>query len=248
VSTGNVWKKFMRRVRAVTVTLSFLLGASLVDVTSACAQNGGPRVSGFFGTSLGEGDAAILTGGSVGYRFTPRFGFDLEVLAMPDTDFDRIRFDRTFDAIPPTIGGIPIRRPDVETSGHTVAFLTNFVTELPTGAKWLIPYIAGGGGVASVSRSVAFGPIYALPIGLPMPVTVLDVAGFPITLPDIGTLGEIGRIERSETDLALTIGGGVDFQVAKGLAVGADLRYLHLFGTTDDLALTRMVGRVTYRF
>ena len=246
MSTRNGWKKSMWRMRAMIVTLGVAFGASLVDVTSACAQNGGPRVSGFFGTSFGEGDAAIVTGGSVGYRLTPRFGFDIEVLVMPDTDFDRDRFDGIFDTIPPSLGGIPIRRPDFDTSGHTVAFLTNVVTEFPTGATWLIPYIAGGGGVASVSRSIVFGPI-ALPITLPTSVTAIDVS-LPITLPPLGSIGEIGRIERSETDLALTVGGGVDFQVAKGFAVGADLRYLHLAGTTDDLDLTRIVGRATYRF
>src|SRR5262245_8724850 len=237
----------MQRMRVAAVTLGVVLGASLLEATTAWAQ-GGARVSGFVGTSLGEGDAAIVTGGSVGYRFTPRFGFDFEVLALPDTNFDQHQPDyRYLLAYPPSIGGIPIRIPDVETSGHTVAFLTNFVTEFPTGAKWLIPYIAGGGGVASVSRSVVYGPI-VLPLTLPPSVAVSAVSPSPITILDIGSLGEIGRIERAETDLALTIGGGVDFQLAKGLAVGADLRYLHLFGTTDDLDLTRIVGRVTYRF
>ena len=238
----------MWRMHAAIVTLSVALGASLGDVASACAQNGGPRVSGLFGTALGEGDPAIATGGSVGYRFTPHFGFDLEVLILPSFDPQRFEtiFDTSLDQLPPIISGIPIRRPDFESSGHTVAFLTNFVTEFPTGARWLIPYVSGGGGVASVSRSI--GPIYyALP-SLPTTVSVIDLSGVPITFPDIAAGFEVGPIERSETDLALTVGGGIDFQVWKGLAVGADLRYLHLFGATDDLDLTRLVGRVTYRF
>ena len=239
-------------IRRVSVALVMLTLTMALGPTVAWAQNGGPRVSGFFGTALGEGDPAIAVGGSVGYRFTPHFGFDFEVLAIPDADFDERRFQTIFDNFPPIIYGLPIRRPDFETSGHAVAFLTNFVTEFPTGARWLIPYVSGGGGVASVSRTIALGPIIALPVSLPASVNVIDLSGalssVPITFPEIGPIGELGRIERSETDLALTIGGGFDFAIWSHFAVGADLRYLRLFGTNDNLDLTRLVGRFTYRF
>jgi opacity protein-like surface antigen len=105
----------------------------------------------------------------------------------------------------------------------------------------LIPYVTGGGGVASVSQAVAFAPIFPVPF---QPY----LRRFPPPGLPPGILGGLGAIQRSETDLALTVGGGVDFQVLGGFAVGSDVRYLRLFGTFNDLDLTRITGRVTYRF
>ena len=225
-----------RRIRRGILTVSLLLVS-----TAAFAQDSGARVSGFFGGSFGEGKTPITTGGSVGYRFTPRFGFDFEVQVMPDTHFDRDRLNPLLDSLRPFAGIVPL--PSFDSSGRTVAFLTNFVTELPTDAGWLIPYVEGGGGVASVSRSLVVLPLLATPAAaLYVPRTVV----FP---PIVGyTIARFDGLSRSETDLALTIGGGVDFQLWNGLAVGVNIRYLRLFGTTNDLNLTRLAGRVSYRF
>jgi Outer membrane protein beta-barrel domain len=228
--------KTLRRIRFGILTFTILLAS-----TTARAQDGGARVSGFFGGSFGEGKTPITTGGSVGYRFTPRFGFDFEVQVMPDTHFDRDRLNRLLDSLRPFAGIVPL--PNIDTSGRTVAFLTNFVTEFPTDASWLIPYLEGGGGVASVSRSLVVLPLLAAPAG------PLNLAGTVVYPPIFGdTSVRFDGLQRSETDLALTVGGGVDFQLLNGLSVGVNIRYLRLFGTTDDLNLTRLAGRVSYRF
>jgi opacity protein-like surface antigen len=218
--------------------------AVLLTSTAASAQEGGARVSGFFGGAFGEGGAAIATGGSVGYRFTPRLGFDFEVLTMPDTHFDRDELNRLRQILNAFPGGLVIPGTYFDTSGRTVAFLTNFVTEFPTASEWLIPYLAGGGGVASVSRNLPVFPLAAVPVVRPGLPTI--GGGLPPIFGDIAQ--QIGSLRRAETDLALTVGGGVDFQVLHGLAVGVDLRYLHLFGISQDLNLARLSGRVTYRF
>jgi opacity protein-like surface antigen len=219
-----------------SIGTSFLLFVLLA--VPAGAQDGGARVSGNFGATFGEDETNIATGGSVGYRFTPHLGFDFEVLVLPDlelgdsTGFGRILDPRRLDALlPPSV--------ELERSSRAVAFLANYVAEFPIPAGWLIPYIEGGGGVANISRTFVITPSLASR-SRSRPEDILTDRRF---LQEFDPL----EIRRSETNLALTVGGGVDFQVWGGLAVGANLRYLRLFGN-PDLDLTRIGGRVTYRF
>ena len=52
---------------------------------------------------------------------------------------------------------------------------------------------------------------------------------------------------RSETNLALTIGGGVDFSVWRGLSVGPSITFMKFFGG-QDTDLTRIGAKMSYRF
>lgn len=181
----------------------------------AWAQESGTRLSAFFGGTLGEGQTNIGAGGTVGYRFTPRIGFDLQALALPDLTLD-----------------------DSGAEGRGVAFLTNFVTEFPSPARWLTPYVEGGGGVANISQSFSSRALREN-----------DPRVFPRRRGNIAPIADnsIDR-RRSETDLALTVGGGIDFAIWRGLAVGPNITYLKLFGSAQDRDLTRIGGRATYRF
>jgi hypothetical protein len=58
---------------------------------------------------------------------------------------------------------------------------------------------------------------------------------------------ELAR-RRSETGVALSVGGGVDFTVWRGLAIGPSISYLKLFGIVTDRDLTRIGLRTSYRF
>ena len=53
---------------------------------------------------------------------------------------------------------------------------------------------------------------------------------------------------RSETSLALSVGGGVGFVCARVSPVGPNITFTKLFGSTDDIDLTRIGLRTTYRF
>jgi opacity protein-like surface antigen len=106
--------------------------------------------------------------------------------------------------------------------------------------------VEGGGGVANISQSVfvAFLPVSERARG------IRDRGRMPL-----GPLGLVPEIDidrsgrrRSETDLALTVGGGVDFRIWRGLAVGPNISYLRLFGNLQDRNLTRIGGRASYRF
>ena len=186
----------------------------------AYAQQGA-RVSGFYAAAIGEGETNTAAGGSVGYRFTPRFGFDFEALALPDFEIE-----------------------NSADGGRGVAFLSNFVTEFPSPASWLTPYVQGGGGIGNIR----FGSTYELE----------DRNGQRVPFPDRGRRGRVPVVpddmrlvptglQRSQTSLALSVGGGVDFSVWRALAIGPNITFMKFFGT-QDLELTRIGVRTTYRF
>jgi opacity protein-like surface antigen len=180
----------------------------------------GARISGFYSGAIGEGETNVGAGGSVGYRFTPRLGFDFEVLSLPDFE---------------TQGR--------EGGGRGVAFMTNFVTEFPSPAAWLTPYVQGGGGVANIR----FGSTYDYEDrdGRPIAVTNRGRRGIPMITDDMRLVGINGG--RSETSLALSLGGGVDFSIWRGLAVGPNITFTKFLGNRDT-DLTRIGARASYRF
>ena len=194
-------------------------------VGNAAAQGGGARISGFYAGTFGEGETNIAAGGAAGYRFTPRVGFEFEAIALPDLQFD-----------------------DTGDSGRGVAFLTNFVSEFPSPARWLTPYVQGGGGVANISQSGALALARARTV---FPVDPRGrIPGRPDgrpTLEDDMRVASLGR-RANETAVALSAGGGVDFTVWRGLALGPNITYLKLFGNLADRDLTQIGFRTSYRF
>ena len=193
----------------------------------AYAQEGGVRLSGFYAGAFGEGATNAAAGGTVGYRFTPRFGFEVEALALPDLEIE-----------------------GVSRSGRGLMFLTNFVAEFPSPARWLTPYVQGGGGVANIRQSADF--VYVDLDGRRSPTPVRDRVGpgRNAQVPRFTGDAVLERIVsgRAETSLALAVGGGIDFSVWRGLAFGPTITFTKLFGGFDDVDLTRIGARAAYRF
>lgn len=185
-------------------------------------QNGGARISGFYSGAIGEGETNVGAGGSVGYRFTPRAGIDFEVLALPDFQLD-----------------------ESSAPGRGVAFLTNFVTEFPSPARWLTPYVQGGGGIANIRLEPSVAGMDRDDRLVPLPRRGRG-GRFP-TLPDGVRVVQMGD-GRRDTSVALTVGGGIDFALWRGLSVGPSLSYVKLFGSLRDINLTRIGARASYRF
>lgn len=216
----------------IAVTMVFLLVLVAGDAFAQPPPDTGARFSGFIGGSFGDGDTTVAIGAAVGFRVTRYVGWELEWAYIPsldlvDTDDPRILAtgQTTFTVAPGLI--IPFIFPPFRVSGRAITFLSNFVAEFPTAVHWLRPYLLAGGGLANVSQQVDFG-------GRPIPLGL--EAFFPLF------------VESSRTDLALTTGGGVDFQIWRGLAIGGDLRYLHIFGEGEGFDMTRVGTRVSYRF
>jgi opacity protein-like surface antigen len=200
----------------------------------AHAQEGdGARISGFFSGAIGEGETNVGTGGSVGYRFNSRFGFDFEALALPDFDIGTPYVDlRIADA-------------RISRRGRGVAFLTNFVTEFPSPATWLTPYVHGGGGVANIKHS--YGLEYVDSLGQRLPMPFGDRRGRPTSSGVDARLAGLD-VSRSETNLALSVGGGIDFRLWRGLSIGPNITFMKFLGTFEDIDLTNIGARASYRF
>lgn len=199
----------------------FSVIALSLTVPAAAQEHDGARISGFYAGAIGEGETNVEAGGSVGYRFTPHLGFDFEALALPDFETD-----------------------GREGGGRGVAFLTNFVMEFPSPAAWLTPYVQGGGGVANIR----FGSTYEYEDrdGRPFAVQIRSRRwGPPLIADDMRLIRVTGA--RSETSLALSIGGGVDFSIWRGLAVGPNITFMKFLGNRDT-DLTRIGARASYRF
>jgi hypothetical protein len=160
-----------------------------------------------------------------GFQLIPRVGLEIELLYVHAQDFGESL------AIPPVFPPLPPRR--LEVTGHTVAFLSSFVTNLEVGR--LRPYAVFGGGIASVTRETR---------------GVLQ-SGPPVT-DSSGSASSTASVGRVENDLALTAGAGLEIRVWRALFVAADVRYLHLVGSSRSFGrrdhLTRVGGRVGYSF
>jgi opacity protein-like surface antigen len=203
-----------------SLCVAIVIGVACAFAAPANAQEGA-RISGFYSSAIGEGETNIGAGGSVGYRFNPHFGFDFEALALPDFETEGQAGD-----------------------GRGVAFLTNFVTEFPSPAAWLTPYVQGGGGVANIR----FGSTYDYEDrdGRPIAVPSRGRGGRSPMVPDDMRLVRING-GRSETSVALSIGGGVDFSIWRGIAVGPNITFMKFLGNRDT-DLTRIGARASYRF
>jgi len=196
----------------------FVMACGLA-VPAGAQDHAGARISGFYSSAIGEGETNVSTGGSVGYRLTPHFGFDFEALALPDFEIEN------------------------RSEGRGVAFLTNFVTEFPSPAAWLTPYIQGGGGVANLRFGSTFE--YEDRDGVRFPIPARDRRGAPPRIDDVRLVRAGGG--RSETSLALSVGGGVDFSIWRGLSLGPNITFMKFFGG-QDTDLTRIGAKASYRF
>ena len=155
---------------------------------------------------------------------TSRLGLDVEVLYAQDL------------GLPVDVGFViqtlaPVER--IERS-RLVAFLTRMKVEFPVAGGRIWPYVTGGGGVGSLKQTVTFR-------NLPLPVTNVDDVLEPSIFPG-------PEINVTATDLAFTIGGGLDVRLWKGLAVGGDVRYLTLLDHSESFDFAFVTSRVSYRF
>ncbi len=215
---------------ALRIFVFLLLVCSLAQTAAAQGSNG-PRVAGSFSGVFGEGETNIAASGSVGYRFTRQFGFEFEVLSLPDFKVD-----------------------DINIGGRGIGFLTNFVMEFPSDARWLTPYVQGGGGMVNIRvepdvRILADDARFDTR-AIAAPIRNFLRGRFPNDrFPNIdgGNLSQL-LPSYSETNLALSVGGGVDFRIWEDLSIGPNITFTQLFGNFRDIELTRIGARASYRF
>jgi opacity protein-like surface antigen len=186
-----------------------------------------------------ESRTELTLDGSFGYRFTRTVGLEVEATYVPSlsSPFPGVTIQNV-----PTIAGTDLATslgalgliypgPTFSnSSGRLVVVSNNIRIELPTTAPRLTPYFVAGGGVANVRRRAEITYPFPLPLAIAAPLR-------PVPQP----------ISFAETDLALTLGGGLDVRLVSRVSVDADLRFFRLLGDED-----RNVGRfgvsVRYRF
>ncbi len=208
-------------IRVLCLTLVVVLGGVAAAGAQEIPETGG-RVFGLFGGVFGDGDTKILTSGGAGLRITRQLGLDFEVLYAQD-----LGLPTDVDFVIQTLFA-PVER--LERSS-LVVFLTKMTVEFPVANGRVWPYLTGGGGVGSLRQTVTFR-------NLPLPLAqALGVQIFPP--PEFDT---------TATDLALTIGGGIDVRLWKGFAVGGDVRYLRLLDNTEGFDFAFVTSRISYRF
>ena len=213
-----------------TLALPAVVALTLLAATASSAQaqdipETGGRVFGLVGGAFGDGDITPLISGGAGLRITEQLGLDFEVLYAHD-----LGLPTDNDVIIQTFGAAfaPVER--IERS-RLVTFLTKMTVEFPVADGRVWPYLTGGGGVGNLRQTTIFR-------NLPLPLSEeLGVQIFPP--PEFDT---------TANDLALTIGGGLDVRVWKGLGVGADVRYLRLLDDTEGFDFVFVTSRISYRF
>ena len=180
---------------------------------------------GLAGGVFGDGDTTVLASGGAGLRITKQLGLDFDVLYAPN-----LGLPNDVDFVIQSLGAAfaPVER---EERSRLVTFLTKMTVEFPVANGMVWPYLTGGGGIGSLRQTVTFR-------NLPLPLAeVLRPQIFPGPVIDI-----------TATDLALTIGGGLDVRLWKGLAVGGGVRYLRLFDDTEGFDFAFVTSRISYRF
>ena len=113
------------------------------------------------------------------------------------------------------------------TDGQAIVFTTNVRIELRPVATRFIPYVVGGGGVASVKDNFTV----TLPVAVP---------GIPVVI-------QPQAVTQSSTNLALTAGGGASIVMTDHVSVDVDVRYMRLIASRD-LNVGRFGIGLRYRF
>lgn len=209
----------MRRLTGTALLLTALLAMP------AAARAQGALVHASLGAAASRGDTSPAFGGGIAWRVNRSLGFGVELSHMRSLASDYPVYSCCEEG----------------QDARATVFTTNVRIEIPTTSPRVIPYVVGGGGVASVTES--YRVIYAQlaeRLGLRPQFRGLGLDTVPI-------VPGPSELETTSTSLALTLGGGASLLVTEHLALDADARVLHI---ASDQA--RNVGRfslgVSYRF
>jgi opacity protein-like surface antigen len=190
----------------------------------------GAIVNGAVGVFAADDATDLEISGGIGYRFNRALAFGIEFTHVPDLD------PRGVYALSQL--RLCCRIGDDDFEGHATVFTTNVRVEVPTTLHRVIPFVVGGGGVASVTEEF---PIY---YGLPL-AAQFSALGLSIPAPTI--LPGPQNYSTTTLAMALTLGGGASFLVTDHLGVDADLRVLKLLADNGRTIGRFQVG-ASYRF
>ena len=202
----------------------FVIVMSLGLPRFAAAQ--GVVAHGSVAAAISDGETSPAYGGGAAWMFNRAFGLGIELSHLPSLTSD---FPQIYCC------GMG------ENKASATVFTTNVRLEIPTTSKKIIPFVMAGGGVAGVTQS--YSVIYAqlaTDVGLSSVLGGLGLNTIPIRpIPS--------DVKYTNTNMALTLGGGASFLVSQHVAIDADLRVLHIMGN-DSRDVGRFGAGVSYRF
>ena len=216
----------------ILVVFAVLAMLAIARPTSVAAGQGA-TVGGVVAATSMESRTEVSVAVATGYRVNRVFGFGVEVTSVPALKPDVTALGPS-TLIASSGGALVVTSTSVPTStvsgtdGRAIIFTTNVRIEIPTMTARVIPYVIGGGGVASVKERFTITP----PVPLP--------SGIPIVIPP-------RPVTQSSTDLVVTFGGGVSMPVVTHVSIDVDLRYLRLIANRD-LNVGRFGVGLSYRF
>jgi opacity protein-like surface antigen len=211
--------------------------ACLAAPNVAHAQSGGAIANISAGVGSADETTSLEISGGAGYRFNRVIGFGIELTHMPSVETNLSR-----------LFGSPIFIDnDADEDGTVTMFTSNVRVEIPTTVRRVIPYVVGGGGVASVT--VAYPVYYALASFSSLAPSISSTLGPPSPPPSTSLIVPGGpRVFRSTTvQMALTLGGGASLLLSDHVAVDVDLRAFKLLGEEHGTMGRFGVG-ASYRF
>jgi opacity protein-like surface antigen len=224
-----------RAFRIALVCLGICPLTTAAAAAAPCEEAPRARAAVLGAATINSGDSSATIAGSFGYRVDRCFGLEFEIGVIPDLqDEPQVIPLSSFSfglndgrSVP-----VPTIFPPPTFDSRLVTFMTNARVEIPTTLRTIVPYVVGGGGIASVRREVSYSPFLVFP-----ELPGLDIT--PLTLPR--------TVSSTETALALNVGVGVSIRIVKELYADADMRYVRVF-TNNELDLNRFGAGISYRF
>jgi Outer membrane protein beta-barrel domain len=214
---GGVLRRTLRLLWGVGIA-----AASLVVPLSAAGQSvlGPTRIGGIVGGSIRSGESTTAVGITASYRVGRGVAVEADMSRLSD-----LKLMEFTDCEPGQGCGIS------SLHARVTSVVASAVFGVPSGVRWLRPYLSAGFGAAGIRR---------------------DVRG--ATCASIESHG-MSCESNTRTEPVISAGGGFDFLVWRGLGVGLDVRYLRV--SEDEPVfrpapavkhLTRIGSVVSYRF
>jgi opacity protein-like surface antigen len=210
-----------------------MVSAGLLLASPAVAHaQGGAVVNGAVGVATTDGQSNLEISGGIGYRFNRAMTFGIEFTHIPSLEPQGAFYPLAAAA------RICCGFANGDFDGHATAFTTNVKIEVPTVLRRVIPFVVGGGGIASITEEF---PIY---YGLPL---ASELSSLGVSIPSPNILPAPQDFSNTTLAMALTLGGGASVLATNHLAVDADLRVLKLLATSGRTIGRFQVG-ASYRF
>jgi hypothetical protein len=189
------------------------------------------RITGGAGLSAGTGSAAPAFDISAGYVTANRIGFEVALGVVPDLDFGTRRVSDTL----PLPSPLSEFRTSVGAGGRLTLFQISAIGSLISKRQLHVSGVAGGGTASLRTTSHVH-------------IDGITIPGFPeLGLRDIVVPPVDHTASATSTGLALSAGMIADYDVARHVSVGADVRYCHTT-TARALNLVRTIARIGWHF